>query len=56
MNSEQIFAMALGLEAPWEVSNISFEINSSGSKDLHIHLDYDKGFARSKDDNGKNLI
>ena len=56
MNSEEIFRMALGLEAPWEVTKISFEINSTGSKDLHIYLGYNKNFVKFKDENGKSLI
>ena len=56
MNSEEIFRMALGLEAPWEVTKISFEINSTGSKDLHIYLGYNKSFVKFKDENGKSLI
>jgi len=38
MNSDEIFRMALGLESPWEVTKISFEINSKGSKDLIASL------------------
>jgi len=56
MNSEQIFKMALGLEAPWEVKSLSFEINKTGSKDLHIYIGYVKDFAQFRDENGKSLI
>lgn len=56
MNNEQIFAMALGLVAPWEVKSISFEANSHGIKDLHIHLGYNKDDIQFRDENGKSLI
>ena len=42
MNSTTLFGMALGLQSPWEVQDISFAAEESSRKELHLHL----GFAR----------
>jgi transposase len=42
MNSTILFGMALGLQSPWEVNEISFATEESGRKELHLHI----GFAR----------
>lgn len=48
MNSTEIFAIALGLSSPWEVKKIVFENTPSNSmKELHIYLDFDRGFKFS---------
>ncbi len=49
MRSENIFAMGLGLLPPWEVKEVSF-IDVEGDKELHIHIDFNKGgrFANDK--------
>lgn len=41
-NSADLFALALGLQAPWEVKNIRFE-EESGTKELHIEIDFKYG-------------
>lgn len=48
-NSSLIFEIALGLSAPWYVKNISFEENDL-KRELHIHLDFEKGFKFKQDD------
>src|SRR5690606_27669168 len=40
-NSQDIFAIALGLEEPWHIKEIAFDRNSSR---LDIHLGFTKGF------------
>lgn len=49
MRSEDIFAMGLGLLPPWEVKEVSF-IDVEGGKELHIHIDFNRGgrFANDK--------
>lgn len=42
MNSTTLFSMALGLQAPWQVNDISFAADASSRKELHLHI----GFAR----------
>jgi len=42
MKSESIFAMALGLLPPWEVTSVEFR-EVSESKELHISIDFKKG-------------
>jgi transposase len=43
MNSKEIFAMALGDLGPWQLSKIRFEVGDSGSKTLHLDLDFPPG-------------
>ncbi len=43
MNSEHLFSMALGLQAPWEVKDISFTDNENGSRELHLHIGFISG-------------
>jgi transposase len=42
MNSEQLFKAALGIETPWEVTQIKFE-ESESARELHIMIDFKKG-------------
>jgi transposase len=42
MNSEHIFGLALGLKAPWRISNIDLK-DVDTSKELHISIDYESG-------------
>lgn len=52
-NSSLIFEIALGLSSPWFVKNISFEQAEFG-RELHIHLDFEKGFKFKQDDGSEN--
>ena len=44
MNSTEIFSIALGLNRPWFVSNVEFVEVNSNKKELHIYLDFERGF------------
>jgi hypothetical protein len=44
MNSTVIFSLALGLNRPWIISNIEFVEGSSKEKELHIYIDFERGF------------
>jgi len=43
MNSKQIFALALGLHNPWEISDIRIEETSGNIKEFHIDIKYKRG-------------
>jgi transposase len=51
MNSTILFSMALGLEAPWQVEDISFGSDESKSKELHLHIGFPAG-TRFPDETG----
>jgi len=42
MNSEYLFKMALGIESPWEITDIKFENLKSG-KELSVNIDFKRG-------------
>lgn len=42
MNSEYLFKMALGIEAPWKIVGIEFKGDET-SKELHINIDFERG-------------
>ena len=44
MNSIEIFQLALQLQEPWYVSSVRFEEGLEGGKELHIDIDFEKGF------------
>jgi len=37
INSETLFSMALGLQTPWQVKDVTFTTNASGRSDNHWH-------------------
>ena len=43
MNSTEIFSLALGLTAPWFVSDLSFRNTANGNKELHLQISFHKG-------------
>ena len=43
--------MALGLESPWQVTDLSFAGEGSGRKELHLHIGFPRG-SRFPDDTG----
>lgn len=51
MNSTHLFKMALGIELPWEVTDIKLESLKS-SKELHINIDFKRG-SRFPDETGE---
>ncbi|MCF6355452.1 MAG: ISL3 family transposase [Candidatus Polarisedimenticolaceae bacterium] len=38
MNSSEIFALALGLNGPWEISNVEMKTSDDLVKELHLHI------------------
>jgi transposase len=51
VNSTHLFKIALGIEAPWEVTNISFK-DSESTKELHIDIDFSRG-SKFRDESGE---
>ena len=43
MNSKEIFAMALGLQSPWELRSINFEQTAQGTRVLEIEIGFQRG-------------
>ena len=43
MNSKEIFALALGLSSPWEISDIRIEETAKGNKEFHIEIKFNRG-------------
>ena len=43
MNSSVLFGMALGLQSPWEVREVSFAEQESGQKKLYLHIGFASG-------------
>ncbi len=43
MNSKEIFAIALGLESPWEISDIRIEESTVIIKEFHIEIKFKRG-------------
>lgn len=41
MNSTTLFSMALGLQTPWQVTDVSF--SEGPAKELHLHIDFVTG-------------
>ena len=52
MNSETLFGAALGLQVPWQVKAINFEVAKSGQRELHIKIGFTSG-SRFADDTGQ---
>jgi len=51
MNSTALFGMALGLQSPWQVNDLSFAADESTRKELHLHIGFVRG-ARFPDETG----
>ena len=51
MNSTTLFSMALGLQAPWQVNDVSFAAEESNHKELHLHIGFVRG-SRFPDETG----
>lgn len=52
MNSTTLFGMALGLQAPWQVNDVSFGALESSRKELHLHIGFERG-SRFPDEMGE---
>jgi hypothetical protein len=44
MTGKEIFSIALGLSHPWQISDIRLERVSEVERELHIYLDFERGF------------
>lgn len=44
MNSKEIFVLALGLQAPWEIKEVRFESITEYERELHIYIDFKRGY------------
>ena len=51
MDSEALFSIALGLQSPWQVQDITFTPNASGREELHLTLGFPSG-SRFSDTDG----
>jgi transposase len=51
MNSDTLFAMALGLPAPWSVTKVDFVHEPGSAQQLHLHIGYASG-SKFKDEAG----
>mgnify|MGYP000497098226 CR=1 FL=1 len=40
MNSSEIFALALGLNEPWEITHVEMKIIDNSVKELHLHIGF----------------
>ncbi len=43
MNSEALFSMALGLQSPWEVKEVTFSNSESTGSELHLRIGFKPG-------------
>lgn len=43
MNSTEIFQLALGLQAPYKITQVELQSDDSNTKSLHIHIDFERG-------------
>lgn len=51
MSSTTLFSMALGLQSPWQVNDISFAVEESKQRELHLHIGFPRG-SRFPDETG----
>ena len=49
MNSETLFSMALGLQLPWQVKEVTFSTDELARSELHQPIDFMSG-SRFLDD------
>ena len=40
---ESLFSMALGLQSPWQVKDVTFSTDESAHSELHLHIDFISG-------------
>lgn len=43
MNSTEIFQLALGLQAPYKITQVELQSDDSNAKSLHIYIDFERG-------------
>ena len=51
MNSEALFGLALGLQAPWTVTEVSFQADEAIGRELHLRIGFARG-SKFKDEAG----
>lgn len=44
MNSKDIFAIALGLQSPWKLREVSFKKGADDKRTLHLELGFERGY------------
>ncbi len=52
MDSETLFSMALGLQTPWQVKEVTFSTNESARSELHLRIGFAPG-SRFPDETGE---
>jgi transposase len=52
MDSETLFSMALGLQSPWQVKEVSFSVEEKTRNELHLRIGFPTG-SRFPDDTGR---
>jgi len=52
MNREALFSMALGLQSPGQVKNVTFNTNESAGSELHLWIGFAPG-SRFRDETDK---
>ena len=51
MNSDALFGMVLGLQAPWEITDVTFKTNDAARRELHLRIGFVSG-SKFKDEAG----
>lgn len=51
MNSDALFGMALGLQAPWKITDVTFKTNDAARRELHLRIGFVTG-SKFKDEAG----
>ena len=51
MNSNSLFGMALGLSAPWQITDVDFKTNDPARRELHLQIGLTSG-SKFQDEEG----
>ena len=51
MNSTEIFTLALGLQEPWEITDVEMNTDDGSLKELHLHMGFKSG-SKFEDNEG----
>ena len=51
MNSDALFGLALGLQAPWQIAQVSFQAGDPTRRELHLRIEFVSG-SKFKDEAG----
>lgn len=51
MNSDALFGMVLGLQAPWKITDVTFKTNDAARRELHLRIGFVTG-SKFKDEAG----